>query len=75
MILPEQNREIFVHCISGYDVLDPLSYSSKLNTSYDFLLYLKEQGRRVADKWLDEEYDKVGIRSTFDIEEHFLNKY
>jgi NTE family protein len=75
MTLPEQNREIFVHCISGYDVLDPLSYSSKLNTSYDFLLYLKEQGRRVADKWLDEEYDKVGIRSTFDIEEHFLNKY
>ncbi len=75
MKLPEQNREIFVHCISGYDVLDPLSYSSKLNTSYDFLLYLKEQGRRVADKWLDEEYDKVGIRSTFDIEEHFLNKY
>jgi NTE family protein len=75
MTLPEQNREIFVHCISGYDVLDPLSYSSKLNTSYDFLLYLKEQGRRIADKWLDEEYDKVGIRSTFDIEEHFLNKY
>lgn len=73
--LPEQDREIFVHCISGYDVLDPLSYSSKLNTSWEFLLHLKEEGRRVAEKWLEDEYDQVGVRSTFDIEEHFLNRY
>ncbi|GAB4141804.1 MAG: patatin-like phospholipase family protein [Bacteroidia bacterium] len=75
VILPEQNREIFVHCISGYDALDHLSYSSKLNTSWDFLLHLKEEGRKIADRWLDNEYEMVGVRSTFDVEEHFLNKY
>lgn len=73
--LPEQDREIFVHCISGYDVLDKLSYSSKLNTSWEFLQHLKEEGRRVAETWLENEYDQVGVRSTFDVEEHFLNRY
>lgn len=75
VVLPEQDREIFVHCISGYDSLDHLSYSSKLNTSWDFLQHLKEEGRKTADAWLDNEYDAVGLRSTFDVEEHFLNKY
>ena len=73
--LPEQNREMFVHCISGYDSLDHLSYSSKMNTSWDFLLHLKAEGRKTADQWLDNEYDAVGLRSTFDVETHFLDKY
>jgi NTE family protein len=73
--LKEQNREIFVHCISGYNSLDHLSYSSKLNTSWEFLNHLKEEGRKTADAWLNNEYDLVGVKSTFDVEEHFLNKY
>ncbi|HEU4718392.1 MAG TPA: patatin-like phospholipase family protein [Bacteroidia bacterium] len=73
--LPEQNREIFVHCISGYNSLDHLSYSSKLNTSWEFLQHLKEEGRKTADAWLENEYDLVGVRSTFDVEEHFLKRY
>jgi NTE family protein len=75
MTLPEQDREIFVHCISGYHALDHLSYSSKLNTSWEFLVHLKAEGRKLADEWLANEYDLVGVRSSFDIEEHFLNKY
>jgi NTE family protein len=73
--LPEQDREIFVHCISGYNSLDHLSYSSKMNTSWDFLQHLKEEGRKTADEWLEKEYDAVGERSTFDVETHFLNKF
>lgn len=73
--LEEQDREIFVHSISGYDVLDGLSYSSKLNTSWEFFQHLKAEGRRIADQWLEQEYDQVGVRSTFDVEEHFLNRY
>jgi NTE family protein len=73
--LKEQDREIFVHCISGYESLDHLSYSSKLNTSWDFLQHLKAEGRKTADMWLENEYELVGVRSSFDVEEHFLNKY
>ena len=69
------NREIFVHTISGYDALSQLSYSSKMNTSWEFLLALKEKGRQTASKWLDTDYDQVGIKSTFDVEEHFFDKF
>ncbi|GAB4200716.1 MAG: patatin-like phospholipase family protein [Bacteroidia bacterium] len=69
------NREIFIHVISGYNVLSKLGYSSKLNTSYQFLKNLKEEGRKVADKWLHDNYHKIGAHSTFDIEEHFLDKF
>lgn len=69
------NREIFIHVVSGYPVLSKLGYSSKLNTSYQFLKKLKEEGRRVADEWLKTSYDKIGSNSTFDIEEHFFEQY
>ncbi|MES2133650.1 MAG: patatin-like phospholipase family protein [Bacteroidota bacterium] len=68
------NREIFVHTISGYDALSQLSYSSKMNTSWEFLLSLKERGRQTASKWLESDYKQVGIKSTFDVEEHFFDK-
>ena len=70
----KQNREIFVHTISGYEALSQLSYSSKMNTSWEFLLDLKERGRQTASKWLEGDYKQVGIKSTFDVEEHFFDK-
>lgn len=69
------NREIFIHTISGYDVLGQLNYSSKMNTSWEFLTDLKKKGREVADKWLNNEFELVGTKSTFDIEEHFFGKF
>lgn len=69
------NREMFIHVISGYKVLNNLGYTSKLNTSYQFLKNLKEEGRKVADKWLKNNYHKLGTHSTFDIEEHFFGQY
>lgn len=71
----KMNREIFVHTISGYDALSQLSYSSKMNTSWDFLLSLKERGRQTASKWLESDYSQVGVKSTFDVEEHFFDKF
>ncbi len=69
------NREIFIHVISGYNVLNKLGYSSKLNTSYQFLKTLKEEGRKVADEWLDKNFHKIGSNSTFDLEEHFFEQF
>lgn len=68
------NREIFVHTISGYEALSQLSQSSKMNISWDFLLSLKEKGRQIAENWLKNEYQQVGLKSTFDVEEHFFGK-
>lgn len=69
------NREIFIHTISGYDTLGQMHYSSKMNTSWDFLLQLKQKGRETADRWLHNEFELVGAKSTFDVEEHFFEKF
>jgi NTE family protein len=70
----QNNREIFIHTISGYDALSQLSYSSKMNTSWEFLTELKEKGREIADRWIRTDYNEVGLKSTFDVEEHFFGK-
>ena len=69
------NREIFIHTISGYDTLGQMHYSSKMHTSWDFLLQLKQKGRETADRWLHNEFELVGAKSTFDVEEHFFEKF
>lgn len=71
----KENREIFVHTISGYEALSNLSQSSKMNTSWEFLVGLKEKGREIAERWIQNEYHQVGLKSTFDIEEHFFGKF
>jgi NTE family protein len=68
------NREIFVHTISGYEALSQLKYSSKMNTSWEFLLELKQKGREIAEKWIQNDFKEVGVKSTFDVEEHFFGK-
>ncbi len=68
------NREIFVHTISGYEALSQLNYSSKMNTSWEFLLELKNKGRQIASNWLASDFKEVGLKSTFDVEEHFFEK-
>jgi NTE family protein len=71
----ESNREIYIHTISGYDALSKLNYSSKMNTSWDFLIELKNKGRQTASHWLETEFSSLGHKSTFDVEEHFFGKY
>jgi len=71
----KQNKEIFVHTISGYEALSQLSYSSKMNTSWEFLVELKNKGREIAEKWLQSDFKEVGLKSTFDVEEHFFDKF
>jgi NTE family protein len=46
-----------------------------MNTSWDFLLSLKERGRQTASRWLESDFKQVGIKSTFDVEEHFFDKF
>jgi hypothetical protein len=46
-----------------------------MNTSWEFLLELKQKGREYAEKWLLNEYDQVGIKSSFDVDKHFFDKY
>ncbi|MCD6065493.1 MAG: patatin-like phospholipase family protein [Bacteroidetes bacterium] len=57
-------RRTYLHSISSDDALGNLNLSSKLNTDWDFLSYLKETGRQHAESWIKINYDKLGKEST-----------
>jgi NTE family protein len=46
---------------------------SKLNASMDFLLHLKEIGRKAADAWLMQNWQMIGEGSSVDIRQMFLD--
>ena len=55
-----------VHRISSEALLD-LGYSSKLNAEWDFLVYLRDEGRRCAERFIQAHGHDIGRRSTLDI--------
>jgi NTE family protein len=46
--------------------------ASKLNGDWDFLTYLRDQGRDHADAWLAQNFDRLGAESTIDIRKEYL---
>ncbi len=65
-------RDTHLHRIDGQHILDNLSISSKLNAEWAFLQRLKERGREAAERWLKENLEAVGDRSTLDIDDVYL---
>jgi len=58
-------QKTYLHSISADHDLSELNLSSKLNTSWDFLMHLKNLGYQACTKWLDENFEKLGQESTF----------
>jgi NTE family protein len=56
-----------VHRIAS-DAMTDLGYSSKLNAEWDFLIFLRDEGRRSAGEFLQAYRQDLGHRSTFDFE-------
>jgi NTE family protein len=71
----ERYRDIYVHLIHAHEELQHLGASSKLNAEWEYLLYLKERGRAWADRFLDQHFDDLGLRSTFDLGSLFTDSF
>jgi len=56
-----------VHRIASA-VMTDLGYSSKLNAEWDFLTFLRDEGRRAADNFLRAHGHDLGRRSTLDFQ-------
>lgn len=65
-------KKMFIHSIRSDDEMARHSVSSKMNTNWKFLLHLKEEGRKVAKFWIDENFDKIGKASSINIDQEFL---
>jgi NTE family protein len=61
-----KNRSLFIHLVSAENEMRQLGVVSQANTELDFLLYLKELGRKTADAWLAGNFGALNQRSTFD---------
>jgi NTE family protein len=69
---PGEYRRLYIHRIAADQDLKPLSASSKLNAEWRFLTHLRDIGRRAAKEWLDRNYERIGIESTFDLRAEFM---
>jgi NTE family protein len=65
-------RRMLIHSISADDQMAKLSASSKLNTDWDFLMFLRDTGRQVAETWLEVNFNKIGSESTVDIQRQYM---
>ncbi|MDI6745899.1 MAG: patatin-like phospholipase family protein [Rhodocyclaceae bacterium] len=63
----ERYRDMRLHTIHGDDVLLGLKASSKLNAEWAYLCHLRDLGRQRADYWLQQHWDDLGERSSFDL--------
>lgn len=58
-------KHMKIHMIEDEALMAELGFSSKLNAAWDFLFFLFDHGRRVADAWLVDHRDDLGVRSTW----------
>lgn len=57
-------KPVYLHNISADTELSELNLSSKLNTSWDFMMYLKDLGYKACDAWLAENFEHIGKKNT-----------
>jgi NTE family protein len=67
-----QLKKVRMHCVDAEDEMKSLGVSSKLNVSWDFLQELFYLGRKKAEAFLMQNFDKIGKESSTVISERFL---
>ena len=63
---------MLVHVIEAEEFIRALSWSSRLNADWDFLLHLHNMGRARADQWLEANFDRLGIELTVDLDTKYF---
>ncbi|MDI5936451.1 patatin-like phospholipase family protein [Halomonas kalidii] len=71
----ESYRSMRLHLIHAEHDAEALSASSKMNAEWGFLSRLHAQGRAWAGRWLEEHFDALGERSTFDLDTVFADTF
>jgi NTE family protein len=68
----EKYKPINIHAIAAEDQMRQFGASSKSNSDWKFLQSLHRIGRHAADKWISQNIDAIGERSSIDIKQKFL---
>ncbi|MCY1212720.1 hypothetical protein D9M68_331260 [compost metagenome] len=65
-------KEMLIHSIGSDQTMTALGVSSKFNADWDFLCYLRTQGRDQAEHWLAQNYSAIGERCSVDLRKEVL---
>jgi NTE family protein len=65
-------RKMLIHSIRDDKEMNQHGVASKLDPDWDFLCHMRDTGRKAAERWLSEQYDKVGHESSIDVGATFL---
>jgi len=65
-------KQMLIHSIRSDEAMSALGVSSKLNADWPFLCFLRDEGRARAERWLHDNFDAIGQRSSIDIRAEFL---
>lgn len=68
---PLDYKKMLLHVICTVDEFKGLNASSKQNAEWEFLVYLRDAGRKAAEEWLAVNYDKIGNESSIDLRSLF----
>lgn len=64
-------RKMFVHVVQNQDALKPMGASSKMNSEWQFLIHLRDLGRKTANEWITSNTKFLGVESTVDLRAMF----
>ncbi len=63
----DRYRRLRLHRIDADKALADLAASSKINAAPDFIELLFKRGRIAGERWLEKNFDAIGIRDTLDV--------
>jgi NTE family protein len=76
MLKPEYRnkyKDVLMHAIRADTVMRDFGIATKLDTSWSLLSKLFEAGRKTAQSWVDENFDKIGKESSINLEKDYLD--
>lgn len=66
-------KDVLVHSVRADGMMKEFSITSKFDTDWDFLVMLRDLGRKGMKEWLKTHFDNLGERSSVNLHSEFLN--
>ena len=67
-----KHNRMFMHWIGNDHLMSQLGTATQFHPEWGLLCRLRDHGREAATKWLDQNFEHIGSRSTVDLTEMFL---
>lgn len=67
-----RHSRMFMHWIGNDRLMSQLGTATQFHPEWSLLCRLRDEGRETAARWLEQNFDHIGLRSTVDIDDMFL---